>query len=106
MALLEMKLGNNVKLNSVIGSLRPDSKRETTDGVVAYRSSHLEGVEEPEKVVRSDHGVQKDPEAILEVRRILLEHLLQGAAATPYAGPNEANPARAALVPPANASPR
>jgi CBS domain containing-hemolysin-like protein len=26
-------------------------------------------------VVRSDHGVQKDPEAIREVRRILLEHL-------------------------------
>ena len=25
--------------------------------------------------MRSDHGVQKDPEAIREVRRILLEHV-------------------------------
>ena len=49
---------------------RPASSR-STDGVVPYRSAHLDGVTS-EKVVRSDHGVQKDPEAIREVRRILL----------------------------------
>jgi pimeloyl-ACP methyl ester carboxylesterase len=62
-----------VKFNSIIGSLRPSGVDKTTDGVVAYRSAHLDGV--PEKVVRSDHGVQKDPEAIREVRRILREHV-------------------------------
>ncbi len=45
-----------------------------TDGVVPYRECHLDGVAS-ELVVRSDHGVQKDPEAIREVRRILREHV-------------------------------
>jgi hypothetical protein len=51
---------------------------QSTDGVVPYRSAHLDGVASnkiaSEKVVRSDHGVQKNPEAILETRRILYLH--------------------------------
>ncbi len=84
-AFLAMKPGDaGVKFHSIIGALRPGPIAETTDGVVSYRSSHLEGVES-ERVVRSDHGVQKAPEAILEVRRILLEHvgLSAARAATP-----------------------
>ena len=78
-----MKPGDaGVKFHSVIGALRPGPIAETTDGVVSYRSSHLEGVES-ERVVRSDHGVQKAPEAILEVRRILLEHAGLSLARTP-----------------------
>jgi len=72
-AFLSMKPGP-AALNSIIGSLRPTGIDRTTDGVVPYRSAHLDGVE-TEKVVRSDHGVQKDPEAILEVRRILRQHI-------------------------------
>jgi hypothetical protein len=72
-ALLSMKPGPAI-LHSIIGSLRPTGVDMTTDGVVPYRSAHLEGVAS-ERVVRSDHGVQKDPEAILEVRRILREHI-------------------------------
>jgi len=45
------------------------------DGVVPYRSAHLEGVDS-EIVVEADHiHVHHHPRAILEVRRILLEHL-------------------------------
>ncbi|HEX8203014.1 MAG TPA: alpha/beta fold hydrolase [Isosphaeraceae bacterium] len=73
-ALLEMKPGPGVTFHSIIGSNRPGGSRTSTDGVVPYRSAHLDGVAS-ERVVRSDHGVQKAPEAILEVRRILLEHL-------------------------------
>lgn len=73
-ALLSMKPGADVALNSIIGSLRPTGIDRTTDGVVPYRSAHLDGVES-EKVVRSDHGVQRDPEAIQEVRRILRQHI-------------------------------
>ena len=62
------------KMHSIIGSLRPSGVDKTTDGVVPYRSAHIEGVV-GERVVRSDHGVQKDPEAIREVRDILREHL-------------------------------
>src|SRR5262249_15982077 len=44
------------------------------DGVVQYSSAHIDGVES-ELVVRSPHSVQANPEAIDEVRRILLRHL-------------------------------
>jgi hypothetical protein len=69
-----MKPGPGVAYHSIIGSLRPGGVDDSTDGVVPYRSAHLDGVES-EQVVRSDHGVQKDGEAILEVRRILREHI-------------------------------
>jgi pimeloyl-ACP methyl ester carboxylesterase len=65
---------NVINFHSIIGSERPTGVVNTTDGVVPYRSAHLVGVTS-EKVVRSDHGVQKDPEAIREVRRILHEHV-------------------------------
>jgi pimeloyl-ACP methyl ester carboxylesterase len=72
-AFLQMSRNPDARVHSIIGSLRPDNVTQTTDGVVAYKSAHIDGV--PEKIVRSDHGVQKDPAAIQEVRRILLEHI-------------------------------
>jgi len=45
------------------------------DGVVAYESAHLESVAS-EKVVRSSHSTQSEPDTIQEVRRILREHVL------------------------------
>ncbi len=83
-ALLTMNPGRGVAFHSIIGSLRPEGKERTTDGVVSYRSSHLDGVES-EVVVQSDHGVQNNPFAIMEVHRILLEHV--GLAPQPAAGP-------------------
>jgi pimeloyl-ACP methyl ester carboxylesterase len=90
MALLRMAQNPDVKLHSIIGSLRPESVANTTDGIVPYRSAHLDGV--PERVVRSDHGVQKDPEAIREVRAILLEHARQPGGATAGGGLQERAP--------------
>jgi pimeloyl-ACP methyl ester carboxylesterase len=76
LALLAMSPGPNVIYHSIIGAIRPGPPANSTDGVVAYRSSHLDGAVSAvsERLVRSDHGVQKDPAAILEVRRILIEH--------------------------------
>ena len=74
MALLAMRPEPNVTFHSIIGAIRPGPLPSSTDGAVAYTSSHFDGVV-TERVVRSDHGVQKDPEAILEVRRILLDHI-------------------------------
>jgi len=82
-ALMTMKPGPDVKFHSIIGSLRPEGKENTTDGVVAYRSSHFDGVES-ETIVQSDHSVQNNPYAIMEVHKILLEHV--GLGATPVAG--------------------
>jgi hypothetical protein len=45
--------------------------------VVAYRSAHIDEAVS-ELVVRGDHSCQGRPQAIEEIRRILLEH-----AATP-----------------------
>jgi pimeloyl-ACP methyl ester carboxylesterase len=83
-ALLQMPAAPAVSFHSIIGSLRPGSVDQTTDGVVPYRSAHLDGVAS-ELVVRSDHSVQKTQNAIREVHRILLEHL--GAAPTPVRPP-------------------
>jgi len=43
------------------------------DGVVKYSSAHIDGVKS-ELVVRWEHSVQGQPEAIMEVCRILLDN--------------------------------
>ena len=63
-----------IKAHSIIAIDGDEQPPDGDDGVVTYRSAHLKGVES-ECVVRSDHSTQLQPEAIEEVRRILLEHL-------------------------------
>jgi hypothetical protein len=102
-ALRDMKPGPGVAYHSIIGSLRPGGVEDTTDGVVAYKGAHFDGALS-EKVVRSDHGVQKDGEAIREVLRILKEHLAQpGESPLPVRGP--ALDRAAAAVAPTGAHP-
>lgn len=50
------------------------TKPESTDGIVPYWSSHLEGAQS-ELIVPSGHWSNQHPAAIAEVRRILHEHL-------------------------------
>ena len=45
-----------------------------TDGIVEYRSSHLDGVLS-EKIVPGTHSAQQDPDVIVELKRILALHL-------------------------------
>jgi hypothetical protein len=59
--------------NSIIAVRGAGPIEEDEDGVVAYRSAHLDGVES-ELVIRSGHSLQDQPEAVEEVRRILLFH--------------------------------
>ena len=64
-----------VAAHSIIAVKNPnDPKEEWNDGVVEYKSAHVEPVKS-EFIVHSAHSVQDRPEAIEEVRRILLEHL-------------------------------
>ncbi|MGH7310160.1 MAG: esterase/lipase family protein, partial [Candidatus Rokuibacteriota bacterium] len=63
-----------VTTHSIIAVLGSGPVTGKTDGVVAYESAHLDGVAS-EKIVRSDHSTQGHPETILEVRRILREHV-------------------------------
>lgn len=68
-------IASGVTAHSIIAVKNPnDPKEKWTDGVVNYSSAHIEPVAS-ERVVHSAHSVQDKPEAIEEVRRILLEHL-------------------------------
>ena len=54
--------------------MKGDGRAEDgNDGVVAYRSAHLEGAAS-ELVVRSSHSTQSEPATIQEMRRILHVH--------------------------------
>ncbi len=76
LALLAMTPGPGVRFHSIIGSTKPSGVDTSTDGIVPYRSAHIEGPEvESELLVRSDHGVQKSHAAINEVQRILWKHV-------------------------------
>ena len=65
-----------VVYHSIIGNEAAANTPGGTDGIVPYWSSHLDGAAS-EMIVKSDHSVEVNPRAILEVRRLLLEHLAQ-----------------------------
>jgi hypothetical protein len=70
-ALDRIPIEASVPYHSIIPLLGP---KADSDGVVPYRSSHLNGAES-EKIVTGDHSSQESPEVTREIRRILLEHL-------------------------------
>src|SRR5262249_21555105 len=72
--LAELPIAPGVKAHSIIAVRGDGPPEEGGDGVVTYRSAHLDGVVS-ERIVRSGHSMQSQPETIEEVRRILLEHL-------------------------------
>ena len=72
--LLACPMTPKVTTHSIISVLGSGPVTGKTDGVVTYESAHLEGVAS-EKIVRSSHSTQGEPETILEVRRILREHI-------------------------------
>ena len=67
-------LAPGVTAHSIIARDGGDSLEESDDGIVEYKSAHLEGAAS-EFVVESGHSCQGKPLAIREVRRILIEHL-------------------------------
>ena len=76
LALHDLPLAPGIAAHSII-AVKPGLDVSTgNDGVVAYRSAHIEGVES-EFVVRWDHSCQVHPLVIEEVRRVLLFHLKQ-----------------------------
>lgn len=60
-----------VPYHSIIGDRGRGDSPNSSDGVVPYWSSHLDGAES-EVIVGDSHGAYDDPQAILEMRRILL----------------------------------
>jgi len=70
-----MAISPAVRYHSIIARRSMDGPLEDADdGLVPWRSAHLEGAES-EKIIPGSHSIQETPPAILEIRRILHEHL-------------------------------
>ncbi len=63
-----------VRFHSIIGDRGRGDTPDSSDGVVAYWSSHMEGAAS-EKIVPSNHSAHQNPVALEEVKRILKLHL-------------------------------
>ncbi len=72
-ALAEIPIDEHVTAHSIIAVKGSGPTEEGDDGVVKYKSAHIDGVAS-ELVVRSPHSTQSFPPTIEEVRRILLLH--------------------------------
>ncbi len=72
--LATIPIAPGVTAHSIIAVQGNGPPEEGGDGIVKYKSAHIEGVES-ELVVRSAHSCQANPNTIGEVRRILREHL-------------------------------
>ena len=72
-ALASVPVGPSVTAHSIIAVQKDEPLDRADDGVVAYTSAHIEGVES-EYIVRATHSCQADPYTIEEVRRILMKH--------------------------------
>jgi pimeloyl-ACP methyl ester carboxylesterase len=68
------KLPIKARYHSIIGDRGRGNSPNSSDGVVPYWSSHLEGAES-EKIIPTGHGGYQSPGAIAELKRILHVHL-------------------------------
>jgi pimeloyl-ACP methyl ester carboxylesterase len=74
--LRDIPVAPGIAVNSIIAVKGEGPPQGGSDGVVDYESAHIEGVES-EKIVRSGHSTQDEPDTIEEIRRILLRHAAQ-----------------------------
>ncbi|MFD2159033.1 esterase/lipase family protein [Rubritalea tangerina] len=63
-----------VTYHSIMGDRGKGDTPNSSDGIVPYSSSHIDGAES-ELIVPSGHSAHRDPAAVKEMQRILLEHL-------------------------------
>jgi triacylglycerol esterase/lipase EstA (alpha/beta hydrolase family) len=74
--LLEIPVVSGVRSHSIISVKGGKAGPEESDGIVKYKSAHIDGVDS-ELIVDSGHSSQSHPVVIAELRRILLEHIGQ-----------------------------
>jgi pimeloyl-ACP methyl ester carboxylesterase len=73
-----LRITPGIPYHSIIGDRGRGDTPNSSDGVVPYWSSHLQGAQS-ELIVNSDHGAQYNPEAIREIERILRLNLSHAA---------------------------
>ena len=69
-----LPMAKGIPYHSIIGDRGRGDTPNSSDGVVPYWSSHLDGAES-EKIVPSGHGANQSPQGIAEVVRILKQHV-------------------------------
>jgi hypothetical protein len=69
-AINKIPITTGIPYHSIVGDRGRGDTPKSSDGVVAYWSSHLDGAAS-ERVVPSNHSSPLNPEAIVEVHRIL-----------------------------------
>lgn len=75
LAIANLPISPKIPYHSIIAITASGVDRATaSDGVVPYRSAHLEGAAS-ELVLADGHSVKENPTAILEIRRILRQGL-------------------------------
>jgi pimeloyl-ACP methyl ester carboxylesterase len=79
-AVRKIPVAPGIHAHSIIPTLQDGPLEERNDGVVEYKSAHIDGVESELVIEHQDHSTQSNPLAVREVRRILVEQL--GRAAT------------------------
>ncbi len=72
-AINRIPLVSGIPYHTIIGDRGKGNSPDSSDGVVPYWSSHMDGAVS-EKIVPSGHSAHQNDEAIAEVRRILLLH--------------------------------
>lgn len=72
-AINHIPITSGIPYHTIIGDRGKGNSPNSSDGVVPYWSSHMEGAVS-EKIVPSGHSAHQNDEAIAEVRRILLLH--------------------------------
>ncbi|MHC4555452.1 MAG: hypothetical protein ACYSUS_09255, partial [Planctomycetota bacterium] len=70
----QIPVREDVVYHSIIGTRKDDTGPGSSDGVVPYESSHIDFAVS-ERLVHFNHGAHQHPDAIDEVKRILLLHL-------------------------------
>jgi pimeloyl-ACP methyl ester carboxylesterase len=92
MTLADIPVAPGIGAHSIIPVLDNDPLEEGKDGVVAYRSAHLDGVDSEKVIYPSGHSTQAEPATIEEVRRILEVHARSVATAGVHCGSDAASP--------------
>jgi hypothetical protein len=75
-ALSRLEIDSHVPYHSIIGDRGLGDTPNSSDGVVAYTSSHVDGADS-ELIVPADHTAHAHPKAVSEIRRILRHHMDQ-----------------------------
>jgi hypothetical protein len=74
LALKEIPITPGIPYHTILGDRGKGDSPDSNDGYVPYWSSHLPGAKS-QKIVPSHHSAHQNDEAIVEVRRILDQHI-------------------------------